>query len=258
MRVLKSFISICLIQALALTSQAQQGSPLILNDTTELQDLGNGKSLKVSYRLSTGKTLLISEKEKFLEEYPAMRREFRINKEDQSGWVILFLPESVKETGTIVKPTDHHPNTSKIDIGTDVTGKPFPEFNWTSVDKINYSLNAMRGKVIVLNFWHTSCVPCIAEMPLLNEITAKYAAKDVVFLASTPNSREELLQFLKKKKFTYKQVAAVDPKLFFDPMPGWPLHVVIDKAGKINFLVLGKQPQIEKKLTEAIDAALIK
>ena len=46
-----------------------------------------------------------------------------------------------------------------------------------------HKLDEYRGKPVVLNFWATWCVPCAAEMPLLNEMQNRYKGK-VVFLAA--------------------------------------------------------------------------
>ena len=46
-----------------------------------------------------------------------------------------------------------------------------------------HTLEEYRGKPVLLNFWATWCVPCAAEMPLLNEMQKQYQGK-IVFLAS--------------------------------------------------------------------------
>ncbi len=48
--------------------------------------------------------------------------------------------------------------------------QPAPDFSVTDMSGKKYTLAGLRGKVIVLNFWFTTCAPCIAEMPGLNAI----------------------------------------------------------------------------------------
>ena len=48
----------------------------------------------------------------------------------------------------------------------------------------------LRGKIVVLNFWATWCVPCRAEMPLLVEAEKEYAPRGVVFVAVSLDDRE--------------------------------------------------------------------
>jgi cytochrome c biogenesis protein CcmG/thiol:disulfide interchange protein DsbE len=47
-------------------------------------------------------------------------------------------------------------------------GQPAPDFQLTLVDGSHVRLSELRGQVVVLNFWATWCVPCRAELPLLD------------------------------------------------------------------------------------------
>src|SRR5258708_35297106 len=44
-------------------------------------------------------------------------------------------------------------------------GNPAPAFDLVGVDGARHSLSSYRGRVVVLNFWATWCIPCRAEMP---------------------------------------------------------------------------------------------
>lgn len=47
-------------------------------------------------------------------------------------------------------------------------GRPAPDFEVTLIDGSKVTLASLRGQVVVLNFWATWCVPCRAELPLLD------------------------------------------------------------------------------------------
>lgn len=65
-------------------------------------------------------------------------------------------------------------------------GKPAPElhFKWSSQDGLK-TLSALKGKVVVLDFWATWCPFCVDAFPQMRELTARYTDLDVVVLGVT-------------------------------------------------------------------------
>lgn len=59
-------------------------------------------------------------------------------------------------------------------------GDPAPDFAWNAPDGTPRTLSGLRGRVVVMNFWATWCVPCRTEMPALQRVAA---TSDAVFLA---------------------------------------------------------------------------
>jgi thiol-disulfide isomerase/thioredoxin len=73
----------------------------------------------------------------------------------------------------------------------------FPDFNLSTVDEKKISNKDLEGKVVVFNFWFTSCVPCLKEMPELNKIAEKYKDnKSVIFLAPSFEESKLIKKFL--------------------------------------------------------------
>lgn len=233
---------------------SQEKTITVLNDSTELQT-EDGQSIKLIYLLN-GNGISIRDKDKILANETYVQQEFNVKQNGkefigETNFVMANVPGYLKKE---IKAIVLRPVT--LDMQKKLTGVYFPEFSWTDITGIKYSIGSLKGKTVVLNFWHTSCIPCIAEMPLLNELADKYATRNVVFIASTSNNKEQLLKFLAKTTFKYNQVPEVDPKLIFDPFPGWPMHVVLNGDGIIKFAALGKQKDIEQKLIKAIDESL--
>lgn len=233
---------------------SQEKTITVLNDSTELQT-EDGQSIKLIYLLN-GKGISIKDKDKILANEAYVQQEFNIRQNGkefigETNFVMDDVPVYLKKE---VKAVVLRPVT--LDMQKKLTGFYFPEFSWSDITGGKYSIESLKGKTVVLNFWHTSCVPCIAEMPLLNGLADTYANRDIVFIASTSNTKEQLLKFLAKTAFNYKQVAEVDPKLIFDPFPGWPVHVVLNGDGIIKFAALGKQKDIELKLMKTVDESL--
>lgn len=94
---------------------------------------------------------------------------------------------------------------------------------------------ALGGKVAVVNFWATWCVPCIAEIPAFNQLHADLVAKGVavVGVAMDEEGAERVKPFLAKHRMDYT-VALGNPALAqqFKTEEGLPVTVVYDRTGK--------------------------
>jgi thiol-disulfide isomerase/thioredoxin len=63
-------------------------------------------------------------------------------------------------------------------------GAAAPPFEVARYDGGRVSLEELRGKVVMLDFWATWCPPCAAEMPTLTKLASEYEAAGLVFLAA--------------------------------------------------------------------------
>jgi cytochrome c biogenesis protein CcmG/thiol:disulfide interchange protein DsbE len=66
-----------------------------------------------------------------------------------------------------------------------VAGQSQPQLSLKDVDGKTQTLSDYRGKIVVLNFWATWCVPCKEEMPFFVEAQKKYGQRNVVILAAS-------------------------------------------------------------------------
>jgi thiol-disulfide isomerase/thioredoxin len=64
----------------------------------------------------------------------------------------------------------------------DLTGKPAPSLTFKSTDNKAISLASLRGKPVLVDFWATWCLPCVASMPQMAEIYQQTKDKGLVFL----------------------------------------------------------------------------
>jgi uncharacterized protein (TIGR03435 family) len=84
-------------------------------------------------------------------------------------------------------------------------GDPAPEVALQYIqapDGSPLTLEGLRGKVVVLEFWATWCGPCIAAIPHLNRVAEEVAGEPVVFIAITDEAPERVEPFLKKREMT--------------------------------------------------------
>jgi thiol:disulfide interchange protein DsbD len=95
-------------------------------------------------------------------------------------------------------------------------------------------VNDLGGRVVVVNFWATWCVPCIQEIPGFNKLHASLGAKDVSFLGVSmdEDGPEKVKSFLKKHPITYP-VAMGSEKLSAPyKLDQLPVTIVFDRNGK--------------------------
>jgi len=131
-----------------------------------------------------------------------------------------------------------------------------PNFSLNDINHKKHSLNELKGKIVVLNFWFTACQPCIAEMPDLNELKKMYDPQKVVFLSITFNDAKTVKEFLLKQKFDYEPLVDGGQVAKDYGVSSFPTHLVIDATGKITFIKSGGA-QIKTLLANAINAAMI-
>ena len=80
----------------------------------------------------------------------------------------------------------------------DRLGQPL-ELSFAAVNGHNLSLTALRGKVVVIDFWGPSCGPCVRDFPKLKELYSKYRAQGLEVLGiSVDPDEKELNRFLEK------------------------------------------------------------
>jgi thiol-disulfide isomerase/thioredoxin len=133
--------------------------------------------------------------------------------------------------------------------------KAAPDFNLSDLHGRQWSLKALKGKVAVLNFWYTSCPPCLEEMPQLNEITKMYNPGKVVFLALTFNDAQKVQAFLQTHEFSFTVLPGSKSIDRLYKVSGWPTSLVINKKGIVTFAT-NISLDIKNDLSTAINAGL--
>lgn len=63
-----------------------------------------------------------------------------------------------------------------------VPGVVFPDFNETDTQGHSLTVSQFKGKFVLIDFWHTECPPCVAEMPSLIRVYQQYHPQGLEFI----------------------------------------------------------------------------
>jgi thiol-disulfide isomerase/thioredoxin len=119
-------------------------------------------------------------------------------------------------------------------------------FTFKDVDNRKVSLSEFKGKVIILDFWATWCVPCKAEIPGFIDLQKKYGGRGLQIIGlSVDDSMATAKKYAVEMKINYPVLLAEgkeDILEAYDPIPSIPVSVVIGRDGTICSKHLGIAP----------------
>lgn len=114
--------------------------------------------------------------------------------------------------------------------------KPAPDFTLTDASGKPVALSALRGKVVLLNFWATWCHGCKTEIPWFIDFQRAYGKRGLVVLGvSRDDGGWKLVRpFISEKKVNYRMTIGTDAiAAEYGADKGLPVTLIIDKAGRI-------------------------
>ncbi len=137
-----------------------------------------------------------------------------------------------------------------------LTGQPAPDFALKSSTGENLRLSEYRGDVVMINFWATWCGPCRQEMPLLDDLYARYQRVGFSLLGvNIDDDSRRAMKMIDELGVNFpvlvdasKQVS----KLY--KVDAMPVTVILDREGTVRHVHHGYKPGYEDKyLTEIRD-----
>ena len=124
---------------------------------------------------------------------------------------------------------------------------------------VEQRLDALRGRIVVLNFWATWCKPCVEEMPDFVKLQSRYGAWGVQFIgaaADEAEGRETVLAFAKKSRVSFPiWLGATTAQMeSFGLPPVLPGTVIFDREGSVAAKFAGRVAP--DKVAAALDRLL--
>ena len=132
-----------------------------------------------------------------------------------------------------------------------------PQFSLQDLEGKTTPITAFAGKSLIINFWATWCAPCRSEIPLLKNLHAEWAGRDVSVVGIAVDYRDKVREFADRFKIGYplligEQDALDAAAALGVETPVFPFTVFTDRRGEVVALFVGQlhRPQAELILSE--------
>ena len=109
----------------------------------------------------------------------------------------------------------------------------------TPLEGTPVTLAQFKGKILFLNFWGTSCVPCIEEMPGIAKLYKSLKDERMAFVAVTGEGRAQVTSFLKENDVGVPIYLSDEEPPRQLPVPGVPTTFIMDGNGTVVFMHAG-------------------
>jgi thiol-disulfide isomerase/thioredoxin len=135
--------------------------------------------------------------------------------------------------------------------------KMAPAFTVTALDGTKFNLDAMGGRVVLIDFWATWCGPCNEELPHMKKIAKEFAGQPLVIISVSWDSDEtKWKNFIDKNEMTWVQYRDADHVLSKNfGVEAIPHYFTIDSDGVLTAEMLGSGSDVEGKLKKLIARA---
>lgn len=138
-------------------------------------------------------------------------------------------------------------------------GMQAPDFTVTMFDGTTQTLSALKGKVVLVNFWATWCPPCREELKRVQaDIVDRFAGQEFVFIPiSRAEERETVAAFREQMGYTFPMGLDPERKIYDQFASNFiPRNFLIDQEGKVVIASVGYEPEEFDALIAKIEELL--
>jgi cytochrome c-type biogenesis protein len=160
-----------------------------------------------------------------------------------------------------------HPVSAPANVPSKAALTPAPDIELKTLDGQQFHLSSLRGRVVVLNFWATWCLPCRDEIPELNAMQRELGDKGLTIVgASLDDTSDGVKEFQNdiKQEYTLLVGDGAEKQKFVGGITGLPTTYIIDRDGNIRDTIKGSRDRegfeavIKPLLDEAAATAQIR
>jgi cytochrome c-type biogenesis protein len=134
-----------------------------------------------------------------------------------------------------------------------------PDIELKTVEGKPFRLSELKGRVVVLNFWATWCIPCRQEIPELNAMQRELGAKGLTIIGpSWDDTADGIRDFQSDIKQEYTiLIGGESVQEKFGGIPSLPTTFIIDREGRIRKKIIGARDRegFEKEIKPLLDEA---
>jgi thiol-disulfide isomerase/thioredoxin len=135
-------------------------------------------------------------------------------------------------------------------------GSPAPNWTLPTPEGGSVSLESLRGKVVVMDFWATWCTPCMAAMPGVQKLHEKFDGRPVAVYGIAVRESGDPAKYMKEKGYSYGLLLNGERVTKAYRVKAVPVFYVIGPDGKVLYRKTGFDPNDEEKLVKVIEKAL--
>jgi cytochrome c biogenesis protein CcmG/thiol:disulfide interchange protein DsbE len=122
------------------------------------------------------------------------------------------------------------------------SGGGTPRFDVRTLDGARLATESLRGHVVLVNVWATWCLPCRAEMPLLEGMYQRHRDRGFVLAGFSVDRGppEDVAGFVRERHITYPIAIVGEQQLTaLGGVQGYPTSFLLDRQGRVRFRVVG-------------------
>ena len=124
-----------------------------------------------------------------------------------------------------------------------------PEVNFIGVYGDQFAMSSLKGKVVLVNFWATSCTVCLNEMPKMVQTYETYRERglETVAVAMPYDPPDRVFAYAQRNKLPFRVTLDIFGKAVraFGGIRGTPTTFLVDRRGKIVQRIEG-EPDFDK------------
>lgn len=156
-----------------------------------------------------------------------------------------FVLATLAAMGALLTPPAH----ARIE-----SGAAFPTLSQFPADG---SIPSYQGKVTLVDFWASWCVPCRASFPALSKLHTQYGDSVAIIGVSIDENASDYAQFIHRFKPTFSTVRDVSQKIVATvEVPTMPTSYLLDRHGVVRFVHVGFHDGTPTELQREIDQLL--